>query len=70
MSITPIELADVMGDAGKPISPATIRYHCRDPRGMLHGAAVLVGRSWQIPETAADLFAARWEPYESLRKPK
>ena len=66
--VTPDELADVMTSAGKPISSALIRYHCRDPRGMLYGRAERVGRSWRIPAEAADAFAALWTPYGSLRR--
>jgi hypothetical protein len=69
--VTPDELADVMTSAGKPITSAVIRYHCRDPRGMLYGVARRVGRSWQIPEKAADMFAVEWQLYGSLlRRPK
>jgi hypothetical protein len=66
--VTPDELADVMTSAGKTISPSVIRYHCRDPRGMLYGVAVRVGRSWQIPAHAADAFAALWSPYIGLKR--
>lgn len=52
------ELADVMADAGKPISPDAIRYHCRDPRGMLYGRAERVSGGWSIPAADAADFAA------------
>lgn len=68
--VTPDELADVMQAAGKDITSGVIRYHCRDRRGMLYGVAVLVGRSWHIPAKAADAFAAQWERYGSLRRPR
>jgi hypothetical protein len=66
--VTPDELADVMTSAGKPITAAVIRYHCRDSRGMLYGLAERVGRSWRIPAHAADAFADLWNPYGSLRR--
>ena len=66
--VTPDELADVMQAAGKSISASVIRYHCRDPRGVLYRIAVRVGRSWQIPPDAADAFAQTWEPYGTLRR--
>lgn len=66
--VTPTELADVMAARGKKISADGIRYHCRDPRGVLYGVAVAVGGAWFIPATAADAFAAEWEPYGSLRR--
>lgn len=66
--ITPDELSGVMSDQGKICTAATIRYHCRDPRGILYGKARLIGRSWEIDPKAADAFAADWERYKSLRK--
>lgn len=66
--VTPDELSGVMQDAGKPCTAKTIRYHCRTPGGWLYGKARLIGRSWEIDADAADDFAARWKPYESLRK--
>lgn len=68
--VTPDELAEVMREAGKPITANAIRYHCRDPRGMLHDAAERVGRSWRIPAEAADAFAVQWERWGSLRRRK
>jgi len=66
--VTPEELAEVMRDRGKRIASCTIRYHCRDPRGMLYRTASRVGRSWYIPARVADEFARTWEPYESMRR--
>lgn len=67
-AVTVDELADVMTGAGKPIGRATIRYHCRDPRGALYGVARRSGRTWLIPVDAADAFARDYQPWGSLRK--
>lgn len=66
--VTPVELAHVMVDRGKPIKVNTIRWHCSSRTGLLFGKAEQVGRSWIIPAAAADEFAAWWEPYRTLRK--
>ena len=65
--VTADELADAMTGAGKPIAVATVRYHCRNPGGMLNGAAELVNRVWMIPVDDADRFAREWQPYGTLR---
>jgi hypothetical protein len=67
--VTADELAAAMIDAGKRIAVSTVRYHCRDRRGMLWGHAQFVGRVWMIPADAASEFAAEWTPYGSLRRP-
>jgi hypothetical protein len=66
--VTPAELSGVMHDNGKNCPAHTIRYHCRDPRGLLYGKARQIGRSWEIDPRAADDFAASWERYATLRK--
>lgn len=66
--MTPDELAERMSAEGKHITPGAVRYHCRDPRGLLYGVARRVGRSWDIPKEAADQFADRWRPYGSLKR--
>lgn len=66
--VTPEELADVMCEAGKAISVNAIRYHCRDPRGMLFYRALRFGRAWLIPADDADWFARTWQRHGSLRK--
>lgn len=67
--VTADELADSMIDAGKRIGVATVRYHCRDRRGMLWGLAQRVNGVWMIPSDAAGEFAREWAPYGSLRRP-
>lgn len=67
-AVTVDELVDIMVKAGKPIGRATLRYHCRDPRGQLYGIAYRSGPTWLIPVDAADAFAAQYEPWGSLRK--
>jgi hypothetical protein len=67
-AVTVEELAEIMADAGKPISHAALRYHCRDPRGALYGRAKLSGRTWMIPVDVADEFAARYTPWGTLRR--
>lgn len=62
-SVTIDELARETG-----IPRATIRYHCRDPRGALYGVARHSGRVWLIPKAAAKRFAEQYTRYGSLRK--
>jgi hypothetical protein len=66
--VTADELAAAMVAAGKRIAVATVRYHCRDRRGMLWGHAQRVNRVWMIPTDAAGDFAKEWTPYGSLRR--
>lgn len=69
--VTVEELADVMTSAGRPVTAAALRYHCRDPRGLLYGIAYRPSghnSPWLIPALAADKFAAQYERYGSLRK--
>lgn len=61
--VTVVELSEITG-----VSPAVIRYHCRD--GTLSGAATKIGRDWFIPTDAAAAFAASYEPYGSLMGPR
>lgn len=66
--VTADELADAMIAAGKRIAVSTVRYHCRDRRGMLWGHAQRVNRVWMIPTDVAAEFAREWSPYGSLRR--
>lgn len=66
--VTPVELGRMVSEAGKQISQDAIQYHCRNERGMLHGIARKVGRTWQIPLGDAKRFAEIWQPYGSMRK--
>lgn len=61
--MTPEELAARMTLAGKPVTAHVIRYHCREPSGLLHAVAERVGRTWFIPQRDADRFEAQWQPY-------
>lgn len=67
-SVTVDELADHMVSRGIAVTRTTIRYHCRDPRGALHGVARRSGRQWVIPVDAARAFAESYSPYGTLRK--
>lgn len=67
---TPEALAAEMVRAGKRISVQAVRWHCRQTQGWLYGKAKRVGRVWLIPPDVAMNFAEKWEPWESMRKPK
>lgn len=62
--VTVEELAEVFR-----IPVATIRYHCRDPRGQLHRHAVKRSGRWTIPADVARTWAENYSPYGSLRAP-
>lgn len=61
-----VGIAELAAAAG--VTPAALRYHCRDPRGMLHGVAFREGRSWRIPMAAADDFRRDYRRWASLHK--
>jgi AcrR family transcriptional regulator len=61
-----VGIAELAAAAG--IAPAALRYHCRDPRGMLHGVAFREGRTWRIPVAAADEFRIKYVRFASLHK--
>ena len=57
------EVAELYG-----IPEATIRYHCKDPRGVFHGIAVKRRGRWTIPTPAAEAWAATYKPYASMSR--
>lgn len=61
--MSPDELLGRMREGGSNVTLAVIRWHCRNPRGRLHGRAYLVGRSWVIPENDAMVFMSQWRRY-------
>ena len=61
-----VGVAELAAAAGMK-TPA-VRYHCRDPRGMLFGAAFREGRQWRIPVDAADTFLTDYRRWASLHK--
>jgi hypothetical protein len=52
------------------VPAVTVRWHCRNPAGKLHGRARLISGRWIIPADVATEFARTYVPALSGRKRK